>query len=78
ITHGSADNTVPYSGGEGSRDTWIKNNGCTTETEAADANGCVTYKGCKAGYPVVWCPTSSGHTQPRFAPAAVWKFFSQF
>ncbi len=78
ITHGSADGTVSFASGQASRDHWRMSNGCTTETEAPDANGCVTYKGCAAGHPVVWCQTTAGHTQPRFAPQATWAFFSQF
>jgi polyhydroxybutyrate depolymerase len=78
ITHGSADTTVSFSSGQASRDHWRMSNGCGMETEAADANGCVSYKGCAAGFPVVWCQTTAGHTQPRFAPQATWAFFSQF
>lgn len=43
-------------------------NGCTTETEAwrpgetaFTTTTCVSYKGCKAGFPLVWCPIDDGH-----------------
>ena len=78
ITHGSADGTVSFASGQASRDHWRMSNGCSTETEAADANGCVSYKGCAEGHPVVWCQTTLNHSQPRFAPQATWAFFSQF
>lgn len=78
LAHGSADTTVSFASGQASRDHWVTTNHCTKETEPADANGCVAYKGCDPGYPVIWCQGTGGHTQPRFAPQATWAFFSQF
>jgi poly(3-hydroxybutyrate) depolymerase len=79
VAHGTADSTVSFAGGQGSRDHWLMANGCTTQTMPTDPSPCVTYQGCKAGYPVVWCENpGAGHTQPSYAPSAIWKFFSQF
>jgi polyhydroxybutyrate depolymerase len=78
ITHGSADPTVSFASGQASRDHWRMTNHCTTETEPVGTNGCVSYKGCDPGYPLIWCQTTATHTQPRFAPQETWAFFSQF
>jgi polyhydroxybutyrate depolymerase len=79
LYHGTSDGTVSFNSGVGSRDHWIATNHCDTETEAPDANGCVAYKGCDPGFPVVWCQVAgAGHTQPRFGASAIWAFFSQF
>jgi len=78
ISHGDPDGTVNFSGGEASRDHWAEANHCTTPG-AKDANGCVNYQGCDAGYPVVWCAMpGAGHNMPSFGTAEIWKFFSQF
>lgn len=78
IYHGGMDETLGIAGGEAARDFWVKNNHCTTPGPA-DANGCVQYEGCDAGYPVVWCYEAEGtHRQPSFGSTEIWKFFSQF
>lgn len=78
ISHGGKDSTLGIEGGEAARDFWVKNNHCTTPGPA-DANGCVQYQGCDAGYPVIWCyQPDAGHRPPSFAPTETWKFFSQF
>jgi poly(3-hydroxybutyrate) depolymerase len=80
MSHGEKDQMsgVTYANGQASRDFWIKANGCTTPGPA-DANGCVTYQGCKADSPLVWCSIpNDAHTPPRIGPAGTWKFFSQF
>lgn len=76
ISHGNSDTVVSFSSGEGSRDHWVSANGCGSET--TPVGECVAYEGCDDGYPVHWCEYSGGHTQPRFAPDAIWEFFSQF
>lgn len=77
-THGTSDNVVEIPNGRDARDEFIARNGCTTETTPYGANGCVSYKGCQEGYPVVWCEYNDGHWWPAFAPDEVWNFFSQF
>jgi poly(3-hydroxybutyrate) depolymerase len=78
IYHGGKDETLGIAGGEAARDFWIKNNHCTTPGPA-DANGCVQYQGCDAGYPVIWCYEAEGtHRPPSFSSTEIWKFFSQF
>ncbi len=68
------------------RDELLTRNGCTgTETKAWDPDypKCVTYTGCPAKFPVVWCPIDSGHLPDKNDPAVgkyrydgVWKFWS--
>ncbi len=78
--HATNDQTISPSQGQAARDKFIERNGCGTQTSAPDANDCVTYQGCKAGYPVTWCTftgTSSeqnGHEPAPFAGPAIWKF----
>ncbi len=60
------------------RDYLIRTNHCTTTTQPIDPSPCVAYQGCDAGYPVIWCEHTGGHTVPSFAPAAVATFFQQF
>ena len=78
VTHGSADMTVPYCGGEQSREYWKANNHCSNNTISMGQNTCIEYTGCDDEYPVVWCPTTLGHRVPAFAPQEIWSFFSRF
>jgi poly(3-hydroxybutyrate) depolymerase len=78
MTHGSADTTLEISGGITARDYLIKTNHCTMTSAAVDPSPCVAYSGCDAGYPVVWCEHTGGHTVPSFASAAIGTFFQQF
>jgi hypothetical protein len=39
---------------------------------------CVSYDGCAAGYPVVWCEFNGPHTPAPNSAATIWSFFSQF
>jgi hypothetical protein len=79
IAHGTSDTTVPFSGGQRSRDTWVMKNGCTTMTMPTTPSPCVSYQGCMDGYPVTWCENQgAGHTQPSYGGSAIWKFFAQF
>lgn len=77
-SHGMSDPTIPFTMGEAARDTYVQRDHCGKQTGAADANGCVTYQGCDAGDPVVWCPFDGVHQPPPFAGPAIWSFFSQF
>jgi hypothetical protein len=69
-----------------SRDDILMRNGCTgTATAMWDAAYplCLTYTGCPAKYPVVWCPINSGHNPDKadatvnlYRYDAIWKFYS--
>jgi polyhydroxybutyrate depolymerase len=78
LIHGSADSTLEISGGAAARDYLIETNHCTMTTQASDPSPCVTYDGCDAGYPVVWCEHTGGHNVPSFASDAIAQFFLQF
>ncbi len=73
LVHGMKDGTVLISDGEKSRDHWLGENGCGTETKAYDPDPCVAYEGCTD--PVVFCAFDGGHTVPDFAGQAVRNFF---
>lgn len=88
--HGTDDNVVAIDGGRKGRDTFAQRNGCTKETMPSqptwcDVAGqnyqpctCVSYQGCKDGYPVTWCEYKGSHMQAPNSAATVWNFFSQF
>jgi poly(3-hydroxybutyrate) depolymerase len=76
--HGIYDSFVTLDSGRAARDVILARNHCSTRTTAPDANRCVSYEGCDAGYPVVWCEWTGPHLYPDFARAETWKFFSQF
>lgn len=88
--HGTDDTVVVIDGGRKGRDTFAQRNGCTKETVASqptwcDVAGqnyqpctCVSYQGCKDGYPVTWCEYKGPHMQAPNSGATVWNFFSQF
>jgi polyhydroxybutyrate depolymerase len=85
--HDTTDELNAYSGGEDARNRILAVNGCGTETVPYDWDGdprtatpCVSYQGCKAGFPVVWCKTTGkGHSdQKPMSTVGLWKFWSQF
>jgi poly(3-hydroxybutyrate) depolymerase len=78
ITHGSADNVVPYDSGLGSLNYWVGANGCSQNTVPTGVDQCVEYQGCRPEVPVVWCPTGLTHTPPSYATTEIWNFFSRF
>ncbi|HVY41308.1 MAG TPA: PHB depolymerase family esterase, partial [Polyangia bacterium] len=79
FTHGTADPTVAISGDETARDQFLADNHCGTTTTPVTPSPCVSYDGCDAGYPVVWCPVEGeGHTIPSFAASGIAAFFGQF
>jgi polyhydroxybutyrate depolymerase len=75
--HDVTDPAVAISHGRAARDRAMRRDGCTSQSTSA--NGCVSYAGCKSGYPVVWCETNGlGHDiAGGTAPAKVWEFFSK-
>ena len=79
LIHGSADQVVLISQGEGSRDTWRMDASCATTSTATTPSPCVQYDGCAAGLTVRWCQHADtgnlGHGWPGFAAPAAWKLF---
>jgi poly(3-hydroxybutyrate) depolymerase len=58
------------------RDGWLKMNGCTVDNPVnVDPPPCVSYTGCKPGFPLHYCENSGGHDIPSYAPAGVSAFF---
>jgi poly(3-hydroxybutyrate) depolymerase len=80
ITHGMDDGNVDFASGEGSRDFWVRANGCTTTTAPGDPAQCLNYQGCMPGYPVIWCPHvgDAGHQIPSFGREAMRRFLASF
>lgn len=88
--HGVDDDVVAIDGGRKGRDIFAQRNGCTQTTVASqptwcDVAGdkyqpctCVSYQGCKDGYPVTWCEYKAKHMQAPNSGATVWNFFAQF
>ncbi len=77
ITHNQDDMTVPVSYGTGARDAWLQTNGCATTTTPTEPSPCVSYDGCSAGHPVVWCnPATGGHNPPGYTGQGLSLFFS--
>jgi polyhydroxybutyrate depolymerase len=78
LIHDSDDGTVNISASLGARDQHLAANTCEATTTAFDPAPCVSYDGCDAGLPVVWCQTSGqDHSrQDDLAAPAFWNFFS--
>ncbi len=77
MTHNQDDMTVPLSYGTAARDAWLTTNGCSAATTPTDPSPCVSYDGCSAGHPVVWCsPATGGHNPPSYTAQGLSLFFS--
>jgi poly(3-hydroxybutyrate) depolymerase len=88
--HGVNDDVVAISGDRQARDVFVQRNQCTQQTtpvspswcdgvsQANQPCSCVSYQGCAAGYPVIWCEFNAGHTPAPNSAATLWSFFSQF
>lgn len=64
--HGISDNVLGINQGRSLRDTFVRNNGCTTQNPREPAAGSRThittaYAGCRPGYPVQWAAFDNGH-----------------
>lgn len=75
VQHGTADDIVMLSSGEGSRDFWLEQNGCGTSSSNSLAN-CQFYDGCPDGKPVAWCTGNYDHYIPDEVASNIWSFFS--
>jgi polyhydroxybutyrate depolymerase len=74
VHQGTGDTLVtPSSGGEPTRDFWLKQNGCS-QTNTSAFTGCKTYSDCAE--PVVYCVGNWDHTITSTASANIWSFFS--
>jgi dienelactone hydrolase len=65
--HGTHDSVLNITNGRSLRDTFVRNNGCTTQNPPEPAQGSLThitttYSGCRAGYPVQWAAFDGDHT----------------
>ncbi len=77
MSHGTADDRIPFNSGVSARDGWTSYNGCSEDTAPLRPAGCVSYEGCEAGAPVQWCTFEGGHTfDSDYAEAAVRMFQS--
>jgi poly(3-hydroxybutyrate) depolymerase len=75
VSHGTTDDIVDISSGEGSRDFWIDQNGCSSSSNSS-FTGCESYEGCTDGAPVHWCTGGYNHTVDGTAVGNIWEFFS--
>jgi polyhydroxybutyrate depolymerase len=90
IVHGQNDALFPLAQGQATRDFFMSQNGCSTQTTTwAPEPACVEYQGCQSNLPVVWCVHDEGHAWPTLgadcrggicfdAGAAIWAFFASF
>ncbi|HVR64306.1 MAG TPA: hypothetical protein VMU50_20540 [Polyangia bacterium] len=91
FAHDVNDNMNSFAGAAVARDRILKSNGCGTQTQPYDWDGdpatpstCVSYQGCMAGYPVVWCPTMAPPGKPThnnqvpITTVGLWRFWKQF
>jgi polyhydroxybutyrate depolymerase len=77
IGHGQSDGNVLLKDGVSSRDHWQRVNGCAAATQPWGPSPCVTYDGCAAGRPLVYCEIPGlGHAVWSSGAAATWKFLS--
>ena len=65
--HGTHDSVLNIANGRSLRDTFVRNNGCTSQTPREPTQNSLThitttYSGCRAGYPVQWAAFDGDHT----------------
>lgn len=77
-SHGKSDSVVPVANGQSARDVFLERNHCGQQTTPVEPSPCVSYEGCDAGYPVVWCEFNGDHALPDNSGESIWSFFSQF
>jgi poly(3-hydroxybutyrate) depolymerase len=64
--HGTHDSVLNITNGRSLRDTFVRNNGCTSQSPREPALNSLThitttYSGCRAGYPVQWAAFDGDH-----------------
>jgi polyhydroxybutyrate depolymerase len=78
-TNGDQDPIANPPGAMEARDVFVAANNCASTTQPVTPSPCVSYDGCDAGYPVVWClVTGAGHSIPSFSSSAIAEFFKKF
>lgn len=77
LQHGTADEIVEPSNGEGSRDFWVEQNGCSTSSSRS-LNNCEFFNDCADDKPVAWCTGNYEHYIPNEVASNIWSFFSSF
>lgn len=87
-SHGVVDDVLNISQGRALRDRALRTNGCQTQQAPEPAAGSGTHVRteytCRAGYPVVWIASDSGHQwdardrgqQQSWVPGEIWRFFA--
>lgn len=78
LFHDNDDPAVPIGAGRASRDVIRELNHCSDQAEPEPGHeGCVRYRECSEGHPVVWCESHAlGHDiRGDVAPEQAWAFF---
>lgn len=76
ISHGTADNVVPFSFGTGARNLWLRRNGCSAGA-VPYAAGCEISRECASDRQVAFCQWPGTHTpDPKFPPN-LFRFFRE-
>jgi polyhydroxybutyrate depolymerase len=76
VSHGRADTTVPFDGGEFAAQYWSEHNGCGATKTASPPAPCESYDGCPADKPVKACFIEGlGHPVWDQALSAEWAWF---
>jgi polyhydroxybutyrate depolymerase len=77
LMHSSHDSLFPGYGKEAIQ-WWAACNGCETATPVLDAEGCVTYKGCKNNVTTRYCEGTGTHREWPGKNKAIIEFFRSF
>lgn len=79
LAHATNDPIVSVLQGRESRDVWLSQNSCGSDSSAVEPSPCVAYTDCQSDAVVHWCETPlSGHVWPLFAGSGLWDFFVSF
>lgn len=76
LSHGVADNIVPYATGLGARDVWIVRNRCRPE-RVPYAAGCEINADCPGDRAVAFCSFPGTHVPDPLFPANMYRFFRE-
>jgi poly(3-hydroxybutyrate) depolymerase len=75
VSNGGMD-TAHLPDAKAARDAWVKINGCAVANPTKTTpDPCVSYTGCKSGFPVHYCQNGGGHDLPPYAPMGMAEFF---